>query len=345
MEKASLKGGQQIFSRTGEYLRSFGGRLRDDVCAGKSEIADSVELLGEKSGIDLSSLDPRELLHLKKSKLPSAKKLKEAFLKAIKAGGISQGNDRDSENVKTFESLFENGAAKPGDIILVGNNAKPEMSLLNSVLPGRYTHTGMYLGKDEKGNHKFMDAWVPTVQQRDAAWFPQTYHCWSVMRPIKPDGTELSDEERKKAVDFARSAEGCGYNFKLTNRDVILPIDPAKTKFYCSQLAWAAYYHTSGIDIDANPGFSKKYAYGVAPQELRDSKNVKVVAERDFSPGIFSKENLCRIGGGIAGLALSSYLTIGAVTGAVSAGGTILACALGAALGVWGGKIFHQATK
>lgn len=285
----------------------------------------------------------------KNSLIPSSEALKEAFLIALKAGGISKGNPPDSENVVTFKTLFENGEIKPGDIILVGNNAKPELSLLDSLVPGNFSHVGMYLGKDSEGNHKTIDAWCPEAQIRDVSWWPESYNHWSIIRPVKPDGSECSEDEMKKVLDFAKNAEGCKYNFKWVARDVMLPVDKDKTGFYCSQLAWASYYYNTGIDIDANPGATWNYANGVAPQELYNSKNIKIVAEHDFSNGLNSKESLFRFTGGVAGAALThtllKYALVGSYTGIAATCAVILGDVLGAVLGIWSGKILYQATR
>jgi uncharacterized protein YycO len=281
--------------------------------------------------------------------IPSASALKMAFMAALQAGGVSKGNPHDCECVTSFREVFDHGIAKPGDIILVGSNVKPELSLLDSLVPGNYSHAGMYLGRDEKGVHKSIDAWVPAAQIRDIEWWPESYNRWSILRPVKADGSELSEAEMQKVLDFAKSAEGCSYNFGWTNRDLVLPVDPEKTSFYCSQLAWASYYHGAGIDIDANPGPTMQYASGVAPQELRDAPNVKVVAEKDFSSDVLSKETFMRLGGGIAGIAASHTLISLALgsspIGVMTACSIIAAEALAGAVGIWCGKILYEALR
>lgn len=281
--------------------------------------------------------------------IPSASALKMAFLTALKAGGVSSGNPHNGECVTAFREVFEKGLAKPGDIILVGSNVKPELSLLDSLVPGNYSHAGIYMGKDENGIHKSIDAWVPEAQIRDITWWPESYNRWAVLRPVKADGSELSDAEREKVLSFAKSAEGCSYNFGWTNKDLILPVSSEKTSFYCSQLAWASYYHGAGIDIDANPGPTLSYANGVAPQELRDAPNVKVVSEQDFSSGVLSKETFLRLGGGVAGLAASHTLISLALgsspTGIFTACGIAAAEALAGAVGIWAGKILYESLR
>lgn len=307
----------------------------------KKDLTSSEDLCTDRLSFSMSPWFSR-------SKMPSSSGLKKAFTKILQAGGMSSGNPDDSECVRAFKDVFDRGDAKPGDIILVGNNAKPELSLLDSLVPGDYSHVGIYLGASDKGEHQTLDAWVPGATVRDVLWWPRSYSRWSLLRPVKPDGSELSDDERKKVVDFARSAEGCSYNMNWKENTLVLPVDRDKTSFYCSQLAWASYFHGAGINIDQNPGFSYKYAHGVAPQELHDYTHMKVVEERDFSQGLLTKETLLRSMGGSAGVYAGyntgSWLFSGMSSASRILGGLSMGL-LGAALGVWAGKILYQTLR
>ncbi|HPZ10473.1 MAG TPA: YiiX/YebB-like N1pC/P60 family cysteine hydrolase [Candidatus Eremiobacteraeota bacterium] len=210
--------------------------------------------------------------------MPTPAQLEVAFRKA--AASESPGNSDDFEGVVKFKELMDSGKIIPGDIILISNPSKGEFHPISDLVPGNYSHVAVYLGQNDIGEHETIDAWAnPRTPLRNAIWWPKSYNNWCVIRPSKADGSELSEEERNKVVDFARSTEGCKYNYMWAKNKVKLPVDKDKSKFYCSQLAWGAYKHTVGIDLDPNPGFHPKYAWGVAPQELHDSPHVKVVAE------------------------------------------------------------------
>lgn len=150
-------------------------------------------------------------------------------------------------------------------------------------------------------------------------------------------------------MNFAKSAEGCSYNFWWTDKDLILPVSSEKTSFYCSQTAGASCYHGAGIDIDANPGPALNHASGVAPQELRDALNVKVVREQDFSSGVLSKEASFRLGGGVAGLPASHTLISLALgsspTVIITACSMAAAEALAGAVGIWAGRIHYESLR
>lgn len=74
--------------------------------------------------------------------------------------------------------------------------------------------------------------------------------------------TEYQDQ---KAAEWAAKQIGKPYNWTFTEKTVT-------HKFYCSQLVWASYYYTTGIDLDT-------YAWGSAihPQELRSSSETTLI--------------------------------------------------------------------
>lgn len=227
--------------------------------------------------VDLQDIDENEEVTIYGA-MPTPGELEEAMRMASSA--TEPGNPPDFEGVVKFKELFDSGQVKPGDIILIAKPSRGSFHPLSTLVPGEYSHVAVYLGKNEKGGHESIDAWSsPKTPVRDVMWWPESYNNWCVIRPHKPDGTELTDEERSKAVAFAREAEGCKYNYMWPKNKVKLPVNKEKTKFYCSQLAWASYNFTLGINLDANPGFHPKFAWGVAPQELFDSPNVTVVAK------------------------------------------------------------------
>ena len=212
-----------------------------------------------------------------KGDMPSEEELMEAFEKAAASG--EPGNAKDCKYVQDFMKLIDTEKVLPGDIILISKPSTEGLHPISAAVPGKYSHVAVFLGKDSRGRACSIDAWKGGAPIRTAEYWPMSYNTWSIVRPQNSDGTDLSEEDRKKVVDFAKSAEGCEYNFNWPTNNVVLPVEKEKTKFYCSQLAWAAYYHTTGINIDQHPGFHIKYAWGVAPQEIHDAPNVKIIAE------------------------------------------------------------------
>ena len=261
----------------------------------KEKVQDEVELDGNslestrgfQSDLDLLKRASEEM---KKEQPPDS----DDFSLIGKIINSGPKNSDDCEYVKKFKEIFDSGKVKAGDIILLGKPLNCLLNIMGKCIPGAYTHTAMYLGKNEKGEHVGIEGWWPKASIEKIESWPEAWNSWSVVSPRHTDGKELSDEERNKAVEFARSAEGCEYNLNLFNNNVDLPIDKKKTEFYCSQLAWASYYHTIGLNIDQNPGFNIKYAWSVAPQELHDSNNVSVIAEDVNNSTLAIKYRLCK---------------------------------------------------
>ena len=67
------------------------------------------------------------------------------------------------------------------------------------------------------------------------------------------------------AARWARSQKGKPYNINFYDRDT-------RSRFYCSQLVWAAYKDTAGIDLD-----TPKWGHAIHPVELAESSEVSVM--------------------------------------------------------------------
>jgi uncharacterized protein YycO len=80
-----------------------------------------------------------------------------------------------------------------------------------------------------------------------------------------------SDYIRTQAVYLALAQLGKGYDYWWPSKQVY------GDSYYCSELVWASYKAVGGPDIDANPGWSWTYAYGVAPQEIYDDSDTYVI--------------------------------------------------------------------
>lgn len=167
----------------------------------------------------------------------------------IRDGGISPGNPADSPPVVVFRDLIDRDVIQPGDIIIGDDCARPELAVGDNIVPGHFTHCGVYVGRDGQGQPQTCEAWFQGVMTRDAMWWPRSYNSWAVLRPQHADGTPSSMQERAQVLQFLRDSMGCGYNVNWLARDVTLPVEPEKTRFHCAQLAWAAWKCSTGIDV------------------------------------------------------------------------------------------------
>jgi uncharacterized protein YycO len=133
---------------------------------------------------------------------------------------------------------------QPGDIILGGN---PGGSY------GHYTHAGFYIGNDQ-----VVDMYT---SQGVYVTYAGTYHrySWAAVLRVK-----ASPSVRAKAVAYVEGQVGAPFFILTPKCDDGL--------WYCSKLAWYAYYR-QGIDLDAYHN-----SYWVVPDALLASPNVTVVS-------------------------------------------------------------------
>ena len=151
---------------------------------------------------------------------------------------------------------------KPGDIV-IGHNPISDL-----FIPGYWTHTGMIVGYDSSaGEYIVIEAWDDPSEVRLVylSDFLQRYDTVAVLR------VATSDYVRMNAVYFALQQLGKPYDWAWYTKHVY------GDKYYCSELVWASYKAVGGPDIDAHPGFSWKYLYGVAPQEVYDDGDTYVI--------------------------------------------------------------------
>lgn len=93
----------------------------------------------------------------------------------------------------------------------------------------------------------------------------QVFYDWSGRaRIITPQGG-ISYNDRARAAGWAMSKLGAGYNTDFPWNRTFGPT------FNCSQIVWAAWKATKGIDLDKDGG------WGVYPADLRDSPRAKRV--------------------------------------------------------------------
>ncbi|MDI3496773.1 MAG: hypothetical protein PWQ40_142 [Archaeoglobus sp.] len=87
---------------------------------------------------------------------------------------------------------------------------------------------------------------------------------------------KTSNDIKSKAVSWALTKVGLPYDYKWLT--YVGGKEVYGKSYYCSELIWAAYKANGGPDIDQNPGWSWRYGYNVAPQELADDGDTYLVA-------------------------------------------------------------------
>ena len=139
---------------------------------------------------------------------------------------------------------------QPGDIILGGN---PGGSY------GRYTHSGFYIGNDQ-----VVDMYTSDGVYVDSA---ETYHdyTWAAILRVK-----ASPEIKAAAVSYVEQQIGAPFFILAPKSDDGL--------WYCSKLAWYAYYR-NGIDLDAFHN-----SYWVVPSALLFSPETSLVSFAGTKP-------------------------------------------------------------
>ena len=152
----------------------------------------------------------------------------------------------DIEEVPTVSGV----SLQIGDIICVMGDGK-----LGGLIPGRYDHTQIYIG-----NGQVIDAnpgaGVAYSTPRAGG------HVYRV---------QASSSVKQAAVDWTITKVGLNYDYYLLSKQVI------GSRYYCSELNWAAYKACGGPDIDQNPGWSWTYFNAVAPTEIADDGNTYYV--------------------------------------------------------------------
>ena len=148
----------------------------------------------------------------------------------------------------------------PGDIV-IGHNP-----ISGLIIPGYWTHTGMIAYYDYSvGEWIVVEATFDGVVLHTLSEFLARYDTVAVLR------VNTNDYVRQNAVQFALAQLGKPYDYAWYTKQVY------GGSYYCSELVWASYIAAGGPDIDANPGWSWTYAYGVAPQEIYDDDDTYVI--------------------------------------------------------------------
>jgi len=153
---------------------------------------------------------------------------------------------------------------KPGDIILCRGCAGWLEDNFGSIV-GYWRHAAMYIG-----NGQMIEAWkdgvriVPVDMVRKAS-------------EVGVYRVKTTDTVRINAINWAKTKVGLPYDYKWLT--YVGGKEVEGSSYYCSELIWAAYLKAGGPDIDQNPGWSWRYGYNVAPQELADDGDTYLVAQ------------------------------------------------------------------
>ncbi len=150
---------------------------------------------------------------------------------------------------------------RPGDIVFCHGK------LTDWIIPGYWTHTGLVAYYDYSIGDWIVVEANPDggVQLTPLTEFLSRYDAVAIMRVY------TSDAIRQAAVEFAMAQLGKPYDFWWPTKQIY------GSAYYCSELVWAAYKAVGGPDVDENPGWSWRYLYGVAPQEVYDDGDTYLV--------------------------------------------------------------------
>ncbi len=148
---------------------------------------------------------------------------------------------------------------RPGDLVY---GHSPD--LFNAIIPGYWIHVAIVAWYNES-----IDDWMVIEAKigkgiiiTPLSEFLSRYDVVALQR------VKVSDEIRLRAVQFAYQQLGKPYNYDYFSKPKVYD-----DRYYCSQLVWAAYLVASNfqVNLDENDGgWSWKYFYAVAPQEVYD---------------------------------------------------------------------------
>ncbi len=152
---------------------------------------------------------------------------------------------------------------QPGDIILCRGCAGWLEDTFGDII-GHWHHAAMYIG-----NGQMVEAWKDGVRVVSVDMVRNADEV-AVYRVKTSSGVKSS------AISWALTKVGYPYDYKWLT--YIGGKEVYGSSYYCSELIWAAYLANGGPDIDQNPGWSWRYGYNVAPQELADDGDTYLVA-------------------------------------------------------------------
>lgn len=155
------------------------------------------------------------------------------------------------------------GVLQPGDIILCRGCAGWLEDTFGNIV-GYWHHAAMYIG-----NGQMVEAWKNGVRVVSVDMVRNADEV-AVYR------VSTSSSIKQKAINWALTKVGLPYDYQWLT--YIGGKEVYGSSYYCSELIWAAYLANGGPDIDQHPGWSWRYGYNVAPQELADDGDTYLVA-------------------------------------------------------------------
>ncbi|MGB9786332.1 MAG: YiiX/YebB-like N1pC/P60 family cysteine hydrolase [Infirmifilum uzonense] len=150
-----------------------------------------------------------------------------------------------------FIHPYPNIVLKPGDII-VGHYPGQEYTVV-----GYWSHAGILYKYDPTiGDWLVVEALYEGVTINTLREFMSRYSAVIILRVYG-----VSDTQAANAARWAYSKLGYPYDYNGYYKQVYGP------SYYCSELVWAAYMATTGVDIDAYYWLPQNW-YGVLPGEI-----------------------------------------------------------------------------
>ncbi len=174
------------------------------------------------------------------------------------ASAFPSGNDH---------ANFDFSMLKPGDIIFCYD------STFDLFIPGHWTHVAIFVGYDDNGQGWIIESGAPPYLPKYGVQYSKL-ETLNRYDEIAIGRVNVSEYIVEKALEWIEGKVGDGFDFWWIFKEV------NNGEFYCSELVWAGFY-VQGIDLDSHPGFSWKYLWGVAPQEIYDSSHVIVVSVQE----------------------------------------------------------------
>ena len=150
-----------------------------------------------------------------------------------------------------FVHPYPNVSLRPGDIV-IGHYPGQEYTIV-----GYWSHAGILYKYDPTiGDWLVVEALFEGVRINTLSEFMSRYSAVIILR-VKG----VTDSQALSAANWAYSKLGYPYDYNGYYKQVYGP------SYYCSELVWAAYKATTGVDIDAYYWLPQNW-YGVLPGEI-----------------------------------------------------------------------------
>ena len=176
----------------------------------------------------------------------------------------SFGQMASASDTGEIHSNFDFSMLKQGDIIFCYD------SDFDDFIPGHWTHVAIFAGYDASGQGWILESAAPPYLPKNGVQYSklETLNRYDEIAIARVNTDNKTIQE---ALKWMESKVGDKFDYWWIFKQV------DNGKFYCSELIWAGFY-VQGIDLDSHPGFSWKYYWGVAPQEIYDSPYIDVLS-------------------------------------------------------------------